>query len=190
MSDLTVPTDPLAEGPVEPANDIVASFCGHIAMLRPGERATLRRMNISTPARSAGLVTGLLMAAGFESPQKISEDVFRRWSILAHCAGLLSGTGNTSAHSGEWSRGLGQVLSVAGYSENRLMRLTSAKRSALEDQVVRAVRYLAQANAAPVNMRTVRDLLDPDRAESARLTIARGYYAANYVNTAPQGSTK
>jgi hypothetical protein len=130
------------------------------------------------------------MAAGFEDPQKISEAVFRRWSILAHCAGLLSGTGKTSAHSGEWSRSLGQRLSEVGYSEYRLMRLTSAKGSALEDQVVRAARYLAQANAAPVNMKTVRDLLDPVRAEAARLNIARSYYATNHANTAPQGSAK
>ena len=190
MSDFAVLTDPGATRPPEPASEIIGSFCGRIALLRSGERAALRRMKISTPARSAGLVTGLLMAAGFENPQKISEAVFRRWSILAHCAGLLSGTGKTSAHSGEWSRGFGERLSVAGYSESRLMRLTSARGSALEDQVVRAVRYLAQANAAPVNMKTVWDLLDPDRAETARLTIARSFYAANHVTAAPQGSIK
>jgi len=182
MSDLAVINNPVTKDLAKPASDMVASFCGLIAMLRPGERAALRRMNISTPARTAGLVTGLLMTAGFENPQKISDAVFRRWSILAHCAGLLSGTGKTNAHSGEWSRGLGQRLSVAGYSENRLMRLTSAKGTALEDQVVRAVRYLAQANGAPVNMKTVRDLIDPERAESARLTIARNYYAANHTS--------
>ena len=73
MSDLAVSTDPAAMGPIEPASDIVASFCGRIAMLRPGERAALRRMNISTPARSAGLVTGVL-SVGCEPVSDLRND--------------------------------------------------------------------------------------------------------------------
>jgi CRISPR type I-E-associated protein CasB/Cse2 len=79
-------------------------------------------------------------------------------------------------------RGFGRALHEAGYSENRLMRLTAARGDALVDQVLRAGRYLAQAGAVPINLRTVHDLIadEPARAEAARLRIARDYYTAEY----------
>ena len=65
-------------------------------------------------------------------------------------------------------------------SENRLMRLTSARGKGLEAQIIRAVRMLAQKGQVPVNLRTLFALIghDPDKAEDARIRIAKDYYAA------------
>ena len=67
-----------------------------------------------------------------------------------------------------------------GLSENRLMRLTSARGKGLEAQIIRAVRMLAQKGQVPVNLRTLFALIgnDPDKAEDARIRIAKDYYAA------------
>jgi len=166
------------EEPAEPTRrDLVASLAARIAVLPTGDKAQLRRMDASNPARTGGLITGLLMAAGMDRVGSIQDDEFRRWAILAHCAALLTGTSTNGAHAPGWQNGLGRKLRDAGYSEARLMRLTSANGPALEAQVIRAARFLAQKSALPVDLRTMRQLLDPDRAETARLSIARGFYA-------------
>lgn len=174
------PTLDLVEGQEElPSHkDFVASLAARISALSPGDKSNLRRMTIDSPARSAGLVTGLLVSAGMANIGGMPDIAFRRWSILAHCAALLTGTGSANVHAPGWQNGLGRRLQAANYSENRLMRLTAAKGPALEDQVVRAVRFIAQSGGGPVDLRTVRDLLDPDKAEAARMTIARSYYSA------------
>lgn len=176
----TAPTIDLVEGQetLPSHKDFVASLAARISTLSPGDKSNLRRMTIDSPARSAGLVTGLLVSAGVTNIGGMPDTTFRRWSILAHCAALLTGTGSANAHAPGWKNGLGRRLKAAKYSENRLMRLTAAKGPALEDQVVRAVRFIAQAGKGPIDLRTVRDLLDPDKAEAARMTIARSYYSA------------
>lgn len=167
--------------------DVVASLASRVAGLATGDRANLRRMTIHSSARTAGTVSGLLMSAGLSNVGKMSDSVFRRWSIVAHCAALLSGTGRNNAHAPGWQNGLGRRLQAVGYSENRLMRLTSAKGTALEGQVVRAVRFIAQSGGGPVDLRTIRDLLNPEKAETARMAIARSYYSAN-DSTAPSAA--
>lgn len=159
--------------------DIVASLAARVAGLATGDRANLRRMTIASPARTAGTVSGLLISAGLNDVGKMSDIAFRRWSIIAHCAALLSGKERNNAHAPGWENGLGRRLQAVGYSENRLMRLTSAKGAALEGQVVHAVRFIAQSGGGPIDLRTIRDLLNPEKAEFARLAIARSYYSAN-----------
>jgi len=68
------------------------------------------------------------------------------------------------------------------------MRLTTARGSALIDQLVRAARYLKQAGQVPVDLRSVRDLVsdDPARVEGARLRIARDYFAADHASAKDQ----
>ena len=167
--------------------DVVASLAARVVGLSTGDRANLRRMTIDSPARTAGTVSGLLISAGLSNVGKMSDIAFRRWSIVAHCAALLSGTGRNNAHAPGWQNSLGRRLQAVGYSENRLMRLTSATGTALEGQVVRAVRFIAQGGGGPVDLRTVRDLLNPEEAESARMAIARSYYSAN-DSTAPSAA--
>lgn len=139
-------------------------------------------MAIGTPGRAAGVVVGLLVRAGL-SPERMRGELLHRWQLLIHVAAVLSGTGRRDPHSPNVS--LGRALFAAGYSENRLMRLTAARGEALRDQIVRAARFLAAAGAAPVDLRTLHGLTDPDneRAEAARLDLARGFYAAEHAGT-------
>ena len=82
------------------------------------------------------------------------------------------------AHPAYWR--LGTALHAAGYSENRLLRLTATRGEQLNGQIVRAARMLAQAGQAPVNLWTFLHLAgrDPDKAEEARIRIAQDYYSA------------
>jgi len=161
--------------------DPVASIAGQIPHLPTGQRAALRRMYLTQnrrPGDAAGVVMGLLHRAGVPQLDRIGEAAFARWSLLAHVAAVLSGTAAQTPHAP--GRGLGRALWEAGYSENRQMRLTSARGPALDDQVRLAARFLAKAGKVPVNLWTIRDLIggNPERAETARFTIARDFYDA------------
>lgn len=179
-----VPAETVAE-----RKDPLASLAGQIAYLPNGERAFLRRMYLAgnRPERAVGVVMGLLHRAGVPSAVWRNEKAFGRWCLLAHVAALLSGTAGLAPHAP--GRRLGQALFTAGYSENRLLRLTAARGLALEDQVRCATRYLAQAGMVPVDLRTIYDLISDDsaRAERARLDIARDYYGAAHAS---EGDTK
>lgn len=164
--------------------DPVASIAGQIPRLPTGQRAALRRMYLTQnrPDEAIGVVMGLLRRAGVPQAEWIDQPAFKRWSLLAHVAALLSGTAALAPHAP--GRKLGRALWEAGYSENRQMRLTSARGPALDDQIRRAAQYLAKAGAIPVDLRTVRQLLsaDPAQAEQARFTIARDYYDADHAH--------
>lgn len=166
--------------------DPVASLAARIPGLSTGDRAMLRRMPLEAPGRGAGVVIGLLVAAGL-SPETMRKETFDRWALLAHVAAVLSGTGRKDPHSPRVPAG--RALQQARYSENRLLRLTAARGTALRDQIVRAARYLAAAGGAPVDLRTLHDLTNPDddRAEGARLALARGFYAAEYAENQEGG---
>jgi CRISPR type I-E-associated protein CasB/Cse2 len=156
--------------------DPVASIAGQVAHLSTGDRAALRRIYLTRSHEADGVVVGLLHRAGVTLPPR--EDVFAPWRLLAHVAALLSGTAGTAAHAP--GRRLGTALYAAGYSENRLLRLTAARGPALHDQIIRAGRMLAQAGEAPVNLWTLLHLAGraPKAAEEARIRIAQDYYAA------------
>jgi CRISPR type I-E-associated protein CasB/Cse2 len=154
----------------------VESIAGQIAHLSSGDRAQLRRLYLTGRHEADGVVIGLMHRAGVTVPTDLR--AFARWRLLAHCAALLSGTGGLYPHS--TGRRLGAAMQDIGLSENRLMRLTSARGKGLEAQVIRVMRMLAQKGQAPVNLHTLFALIghDPDKAEDARIRIAKDYYAA------------
>ena len=166
--------------PVPEKKDEVASVAGQVPRLPTGERAALRRMYLTESTLADGVVVGLLHRAGTDPAAWHGLRQFRRWRLLVHIAAVLSGTAAEAAHDPR-SR-LGRALHAAGYSENRLMRLTAAKGPALEDQVRRAAQFLAKAGKGPVNLWSIHNLLDPreDVAEKARFEIARDYYDAEH----------
>lgn len=165
--------------PGAPRKDEIASIAGQIPRLPAGDRAALRRAML-TGAKADGVVIGLLHRAGVPETGWRGPAALGRWRLLAHVAAVLSGTAAAPPH--DPRRPFGRALHEAGYSELRLMRLTAARGPALADQVVRAARFLAQANARAVDLWAVRNLVsdDAERAERARLRIARDYYGAEH----------
>jgi CRISPR type I-E-associated protein CasB/Cse2 len=165
-----------APGTTPDRKDPVDSIAGQIPYLSTGDRALLRRMYLTESHEADGVVIRLMYRSGLTAPS--DPRVFAPWRLLVHCAALLSGTGGLYPHS--TGRRLGAALHEIGLSENRLMRLTSARGGGLEAQVIRAVRMLSQKGQAPVNLRTLFALIghDPDKAEAARIRIAQDYYAA------------
>lgn len=156
--------------------DPVASVAGQIARLSTGDRAALRRIYLTKRHEADGVVIGLLHRAGVVLPSRA--EVFAPWRLLAHVAALLSGTGGEQPH--EPGRRVGSALHAAGYSDNRLMRLTAARGEALNGQIIRAVRMLARARQTPVDLWTLFHLAgrDADEAEEARIRIAQDFYTA------------
>ncbi|MBB3982551.1 CRISPR type I-E-associated protein CasB/Cse2 [Sphingobium fontiphilum] len=167
------------EGGATP-KDPVASIGGQLPHLSTGNRAALRRIFLTRSADADGVVMGLLSAAEVPEAEWRGPASLKRWRLIAHVAATLSGTAGVNPHSP--MRPLGQALQAAGFSENRLMRLTTARGPALIDQIVHAARYLAQAGQVQIDLRTVRALVSDraDIAEDARLRIARDYYSAAY----------
>ncbi|WP_322963951.1 type I-E CRISPR-associated protein Cse2/CasB [Sphingomonas fuzhouensis] len=160
---------PRDKGPIE-------SIAGQIPYLSSRDHALLRRMYLTGRHEADGVVAALLVRAKVKVPTDPLG--FAPWRLLAHCAALLSGTGKAHPHAN--GPQLGSRLHEIGLSENRLMRLVSARGSGLEAQVIRAMRMLAQHGKAPVNLHTLFGLIghDPDQAEAARIRIAKDYYAA------------
>lgn len=149
---------------------------GAAPVMSPGDRAALRRMEVTRVRSADGAVIKLLLAA--DIPKHLQTRDFDRWRLIAHIAAMLSGTGKLRAHAR--GRKLGAILREADYSENRLLRLLSVRGAALDGQVRRAMRVIAQKGKQPIDLWTVYDLVgpNPDRAEAARIRIAQDYYAA------------
>lgn len=166
----------------EKPKDAMASISGQLggsrwAGLSTGEHATLRRMMLPGKEVAAeGAVMKLITAAGLGRLENNQD--YEAWKLVIHVAALLAGTARLRSH--DLRRGVGMALQEAGYSENRLMRLTSARGTALRGQIVRAGRMMAVAGAGPVNLWTLFHLAgrDQDKAEEARIRIAQDYYAA------------
>ena len=158
------------------SKDPIASIAGQVSHLSNGDRAALRRIYLTKRHEADGVVIGLLHRAGVTVP--VQADAFAPWRLLAHVAALLSGTGGEQPHAP--GRQLGTALQAVGYSENRLLRLTAARGTALYGQVIRVARMLAQGGQAPVNLWSLFHLAgrDADKAEEARIRIAQDYYAA------------
>lgn len=168
---------PVAPGAAPERNKSpVDSIAGQIAFLSTGDRALLRRMYLTESHQADGVVIRLMHRAGLTAPSDPRN--FAPWRLLVHCAALLSGTAGLYPHA--TGRPLGAAFQEIGLSENRLMRLTSARGKGLEAQIIRAVRMLAQKGQVPVNLRTLFALIgnDPEKAEDARIRIAKDYYAA------------
>jgi CRISPR type I-E-associated protein CasB/Cse2 len=165
--------------------DPVASIGGHLSVLSTGDHALLRRMYLTGKPAAEGVVIKLLHHAGV-APAEYNRD-YPAWRLLVHVAALLSGTGRKNPHSPEAE--LGSALQAAGYSENRLLRLTAARGAALHDQILLAARILAKAGGGSINLWTLLHLAlrDADKAERARVRIAQHYYTAAALS---EGNTK
>ncbi len=168
--------DTAVAAPEAKPKDPVASIAGHVSVLTTGDHALLRRMYLTNKPSADGVVVKLLLYAGLKSFEY--EKDYPAWRLLVHVAALLSGTGKANAH--DPKRALGYALQDIGFSENRLLRLTTVRGEALQRQVALVGRMLAQAGGGPVNLRTLLHLVacDPDKAEAARIRIAQDYYAA------------
>lgn len=150
-----------------------------VAGLTNGKRAQLRRIYLTGRLEADGLVMGLLHGA--DVSVRPEPEALRPWKLLVHCAALLSGTGREGAPSHASDKPLGAALHAAGISEDRLLRLTSARDRMQDSLVVQAMRRVERENKGPVNLRTLFDLIryaDDERGAAARLRIARDFYAA------------
>ena len=184
------------------------SISGQLQVIPTGARARLRRMDPEAPGRAAGDVVALLLNAGVAEDEwsnvagtprgrERGDDGFRRWARICHLIATLAGAGARETHVPVQERDAagatsgprrphleaGRAIEASGYSETRLMRLTSARGSALADQARRLARYLAQAGTVPLDLTPVAELLlfegrDETRADAARLDLARAYYRA------------
>jgi CRISPR system Cascade subunit CasB len=142
--------------------DWMRSISGQMSHLSTGDRAALRRMELTRSPAADGVVIKLLMQA------KVP---------VTHVAAMLSGTGALPSHAE--SRSVGAALSEASYSENRVLRLLATRGEGLHDQVRRAARILAKARK-PIDLWTVYHLVGDDeaKAEAARVRIAQDFYPA------------
>lgn len=159
-------------------DDPMALISKQIQELSTGDRAGLRRIYLTQRHEADGVVIGLLHRAGMTT--SLTPEAFAPWRLVVHVAALLAGTGKFGAPSHARSKSLGRALQVAGYSEARFLRLTVAQGSALDDQIIRAARTLAQKRRKPVNLWTILNLSkrDPKLLEANRLSIAHDYYRA------------
>lgn len=169
-------TDSAAEDEADGAEDAMASISRQIRGLSTGDRAGLRRIYLTERHEADGVVIGLLHRAKLDIP--VQPEAFAPWRLVAHVAALLAGTAGDASHAA--GTRLGFALQSAGYSENRLLRLTAARGVAVHGQIIRAARVLAQKGQGPVNLWTVFDLAarNPRRIEAARLRIAQDFYTA------------
>lgn len=155
--------------------DWMRSIAGQIQYLSTGDRAALRRMELTRSPAASGVVIKLLMRA--QVPASRQRDDFVRWRLMAHVAAMLSGTAALPAHAE--GRAFGSALAEADISENRVLRLLATRGDALYDQVRRAARVLSNGRK-PVNLWAIYHLVGDHagKAEAARLRIAQDYYAA------------
>jgi len=161
--------------PATPPDDWMTSISRHVKGMSSGDRAALRRMELTkSPAADAVAIKILLRA---DVPQSRIEKDWTRLRLIGHFAGLLSGTAALYPH--EEKRGVGGALFEANFSEKRLLRLLASRGEALGDQLALAVRILSRERQ-PVNLWDIYHLLgdDPVKSDAARLRMARHYYAA------------
>lgn len=156
------------------AKDPVMSIAGQIRHMGNGERSTLRNMDLTRSAAADGLVIGLMMRAGLPV-STMSEAEMDGWSTLVHAAALV-GTSTRSGHSPDWP--FGRALKRAGFSETRLVQTLAAPNPR---RIIRAVRFVAAAGGGGFDLRTVREMLDPDQnvRSTAVRTVVRDYHTSH-----------
>lgn len=142
--------------------------------------APLRRMAPEHWSRHLVELYPVLIGAKIVVDRMDAEET-ARWASLVHMVAVLSGTGGRMAHAA--GNPLGAALHAARYSEARLMKLLGARGAMLPMQTARLARFLAAKGAVPVDLRPLAELVlftdrDAQRAEEARLTIARAYFTA------------
>lgn len=163
-----------AQIPEEGKKDPVASLAGQIKYLGNGDRAAIRRLDLTDSPSADGVIYGMLARAGVDI-SRMEDDEMNAWRITAFAGAQQSGSGGASAHSP--GRSMGRALQRAGYSETRLMQLASQPS---RERIMRAARLLSSKGNGPYDLRDLRRLADPDpgeRAEAVR-RLVRDYYAA------------
>lgn len=158
-----------------PPGDWMQSIAGQIQHLSSGDRAALRRMELTRSPAADAIVVKLLLGA--KVPEQRYERDWDRWRLIGHFTGLLAGTAKLFAHN-EY-HGLGGALFDAGVSEKRMLRLLASRGDALREQLALAIRILARDRVS-VNLWALYHLLgdDPAKSDAARLRMAQHYYAA------------
>ena len=155
--------------------DPIASMAGQIRHLGNGERAKLRRLDLTASPMADGIIYGMLARAGIDF-SRIRDDEMDAWRLAALAGALMSGSGGGAAHAP--NRNMGRTLQRAGYSEARLMQLAGQPS---RDRIIRAVRLLAKKGDGPYDLRTVHQLADPDPGTrtAATRTLVRDYFAGS-----------
>jgi hypothetical protein len=166
--------------PIERISDLFARPLEHRDGLSTRITASLRRAAPEQWDRNLAQLLPVLLKAGIHEPELRDTDRVRRWAVLVHLVAVLSGTTHDRVHS---SRPTGRAIHETGYSEARLSKLLTARGDGLRDQVARLARFLRAKGAQPLDLRPLAQLVlnegtDARAAETARLSIARGYYAA------------
>ena len=184
------------------------SISGRLGALPTGARARLRRMDPERPGSAIGDVVTLLIAAGVpegwwsdstgtERGRAMADERLIRWARVCHLAATLSGAAGREAHAPEQEydaegqkvgdhhpeRRAGRAIHAASVSEARLLRLTAARGPALAAQMRRIARHMAARAPLPADLTPLAELLlwegrNEERADRARLRLARGYYGA------------
>ncbi len=148
-----------------------------------GQRAALRRVPLTKSFEADAVVITLIADPKFTADDRYHD--LDRWRMIAHVAAMLVGTGEPGPNRPfvhTKAKTLGNILGKLDYSETRMLRLLSVRGKALDDQVRRVARLLAQKNERQFDFQTLYHLLDGggdgDCAKAARIRIAHDYYAA------------
>lgn len=164
-----------AVGADAPDDDWMQMISRRVRQLSTGDRAALRRMELTRSPAAGAVVVKLLLGA--KIPAGRYEADWDRWRLIGHFAGMLSGTAAVYPH--DERRGVGGALFEAGFSEKRLLRLLASRGEALRDQLALAIRILARERK-PINLWALYHLLgdDPGKSDAARLRITQQFFAA------------
>ena len=186
--DMTPSETQKVDGERQPWGVIAAGFAKQIASegFRRGDLAELRRMNPDTP--EAAVFWRLMASRNLLGNPAVEA----KWALILHGIALMTpttGGENRTAHNGIIP--VGRALFLGGeverresgyYSESRLNRLLTARGSILRTLLARLFRMLAAANQ-PFNWSEMarfilNDGYNEERADEARIKIAREYYRA------------
>lgn len=141
-----------------------------VPSLGTGTLASLRRGDPSMVLRQAAFYR---MASSLDDSELRGENGLR-WATVVHCIAVGPKTNPPV------TRGMGDALADAGYSESRFARLLSANGEAFRDQAILVARFL-RAHDKPCSWLDLSELVlvesrSEKRAEQLRLNLARDYY--------------
>jgi CRISPR system Cascade subunit CasB len=147
-----------------------------------GERAELRRLE---PTGDPGSPAFWRLMAQYvpevmDATKPWRDHDARRWATLVSAVVLLGEASEPPAS-------LGVALAEAGMSEARLTRLLRADSDKLLHELRRVARFLATKGRAVRHLDFARLLFisNPNKAESLRRDIARGYFSTLHAQNAP-----
>ena len=147
--------------------------------MRTGEKASLRRMNIANP--DGAMFWRMMSQRGM--PRNLDMEGIRKWGLIMHGIAVMSHTENR-AHNPNWRVGRVLFEVIGGSSDNRLATLLAARGTILHQNLARLFRRLSVATRAFDWYEMAWFILNEgcyeERADEARIKIARAYYRAEY----------